>query len=328
MQRADPVALSARCRRGAGRQSAAADGARRSAGVGGQPGRAWAAQGRHRPKLLAVPPLPPRRCGDRHRLAAIGQVRSISYVREREWEAAQSVWLWRDGSPSMRFTSGGESKIDRASLLALALACCWCAAASAWRLYGEREAPGQFARRLSRASAMRCRALAPPTMRCRPSAASPRNAQFVWFGDFLAPLGEIEAAIRRLTRHNAGGRLVHIVDPAEEDFPYCGPHALRSRAGQRRAASWAARKAWRADYRARFKAHGEAVALLARKLGWTYLDASHRPFAADRAGGAVCRSRRRREPWLVADSWQIEFRRAVDPVGADCAAGRSGCCCA
>ena len=23
------------------------------------------------------------------------------YVRETEWEAAQSVWLWRDGSPSM-----------------------------------------------------------------------------------------------------------------------------------------------------------------------------------------------------------------------------------
>jgi uncharacterized protein (DUF58 family) len=27
------------------------------------------------------------------------------YVRETEWEAAQSVWLWRDGSPSMNWTS-------------------------------------------------------------------------------------------------------------------------------------------------------------------------------------------------------------------------------
>ena len=29
------------------------------------------------------------------------------YVRETEWEAAQSVWLWRDGSASMDYTSAG-----------------------------------------------------------------------------------------------------------------------------------------------------------------------------------------------------------------------------
>src|SRR3954451_24554337 len=27
------------------------------------------------------------------------------YIRETEWEAAQSVWLWRDGSPSMDWSS-------------------------------------------------------------------------------------------------------------------------------------------------------------------------------------------------------------------------------
>src|SRR5439155_10397285 len=51
------------------------------------------------------------------------------YVRETEWEAAQSVWLWRDASPSMEYTSagyvpGGEwpTKRDRAELLLVALA--------------------------------------------------------------------------------------------------------------------------------------------------------------------------------------------------------------
>ncbi len=45
------------------------------------------------------------------------------FVREREWEAAEAVWFWRDGSPGMRFSSSKESpdKIDRASVLALAL---------------------------------------------------------------------------------------------------------------------------------------------------------------------------------------------------------------
>ena len=27
------------------------------------------------------------------------------YIREQEWEAAQTVWMWRDSSPSMDFSS-------------------------------------------------------------------------------------------------------------------------------------------------------------------------------------------------------------------------------
>src|ERR1700761_6802918 len=46
------------------------------------------------------------------------------YVRETEWEAAQSVWLWRDASASMDYASGAAvpTKRDRAELLLLALA--------------------------------------------------------------------------------------------------------------------------------------------------------------------------------------------------------------
>ena len=46
------------------------------------------------------------------------------FVREREWQAAQSVTLWVDPSKSMGFTGakGREAKGDRARLLALALA--------------------------------------------------------------------------------------------------------------------------------------------------------------------------------------------------------------
>ncbi|MEN8196305.1 MAG: DUF58 domain-containing protein, partial [Pseudomonadota bacterium] len=46
------------------------------------------------------------------------------FVRETEWEAAQSVWLWRDSSPSMDYASGAElpPKQERAELLLLAAA--------------------------------------------------------------------------------------------------------------------------------------------------------------------------------------------------------------
>src|SRR6201994_4121441 len=46
------------------------------------------------------------------------------YVREREWEAAHTIWIWADRSPSMAFASGlgAESKLDRALVVAFALA--------------------------------------------------------------------------------------------------------------------------------------------------------------------------------------------------------------
>src|ERR1700741_5001875 len=46
------------------------------------------------------------------------------YVREREWEAAHTVWIWADRSPSMVFASAlvWETKLDRALVIAFALA--------------------------------------------------------------------------------------------------------------------------------------------------------------------------------------------------------------
>src|SRR3982750_329389 len=46
------------------------------------------------------------------------------YVREREWEAAHTVWIWPDRSPSMVFASAlvWETTLDRALVGAFALA--------------------------------------------------------------------------------------------------------------------------------------------------------------------------------------------------------------
>src|SRR4029079_9721809 len=48
----------------------------------------------------------------------------ILYVREQEWEAAHTVWIWPDRSPSMHFTSqlANESKLSRTLVIAFALA--------------------------------------------------------------------------------------------------------------------------------------------------------------------------------------------------------------
>src|SRR5262252_10752491 len=46
------------------------------------------------------------------------------FVREREWEAAETVWFWRDASVGMRYAYSKQApeKWERATVLALALA--------------------------------------------------------------------------------------------------------------------------------------------------------------------------------------------------------------
>ena len=46
------------------------------------------------------------------------------YVREREWEASHTVWIWPDRSPSMAFASAlvTDGKLERALVVAFALA--------------------------------------------------------------------------------------------------------------------------------------------------------------------------------------------------------------
>src|SRR6266852_4640080 len=45
------------------------------------------------------------------------------FVREREWEAAETVWFWRDASLGMRYSSSPNvvEKWERATVLVLAL---------------------------------------------------------------------------------------------------------------------------------------------------------------------------------------------------------------
>ena len=46
------------------------------------------------------------------------------YVREQDWEAAHTVWIWPDRSPSMAFASRDvrDSKLERGLIVAFALA--------------------------------------------------------------------------------------------------------------------------------------------------------------------------------------------------------------
>jgi uncharacterized protein (DUF58 family) len=185
------------------------------------------------------------------------------FVREREWEAAQTVWFWRDASANMSFKSGPVSKRGRADLLLLALASLLVRGGERVGFMGMEGAPAASRlalTRMGRAMFGKGQGSLPPQM---PVA---RGNQLVWFSDFLEE-GAFDA-MKRLSHLGVEGHLVRIIDPAEEDFPFSGRTRFESPLGEGEEIFGRAERI-RTAYRARFTAHGERLAQAATRLGWT-----------------------------------------------------------
>ena len=185
------------------------------------------------------------------------------FVREREWEAAQTVWFWRDASANMSFKSGTISKRARADLLLLALASLLVRGGERVGFIGMEGGAGASRLALTRMG----RAMFAPTAEALPPPAPlKRGNELVWFSDFLDE--GVFDTMKRLSHGGVAGHLVRIVDPAEEDFPYTGRTRFESPTGREDEIFGRAERV-RGPYRARFTAHGERIAETASKLGWT-----------------------------------------------------------
>jgi uncharacterized protein (DUF58 family) len=192
------------------------------------------------------------------------------YVREHEWEAAHTVWIWPDRSPSMLFASAlvWETKLDRALVVAFALA-------EVLVEGGERVGiPG-----LMRASASRniiekmaeiivhdptARASLPPTFSPSPL------SEVVVLSDLWSPIEDVQRTLAQLSATGASGHVVQIVDPAEETFPYAGRiQFLEPEDGRSITAGRA--EMWRADYEARIARHRAEIRAETERLGWSFV---------------------------------------------------------
>jgi uncharacterized protein (DUF58 family) len=148
------------------------------------------------------------------------------FVRETEWEAAQTVCLWRDGGASMRWHSreAAVDKRSRAELLLLALAALLLrggervrliSTAGRLRFTAGRAALGAMAEQLATGDGEDGNGL-PPEVNL------PRHARVVLLSDFLTPIDGIAATIARLAAVPLSGHVVQVLDPAEAVLPYSG----------------------------------------------------------------------------------------------------------
>ncbi|MBI4183383.1 MAG: DUF58 domain-containing protein [Proteobacteria bacterium] len=193
------------------------------------------------------------------------------YVREREWEAAQSVWLWRDASASMRYRSsaGLPTKLERAELLLLAVASLLVRGGERVALLGGGERPSSSRGQLNRL------ALALAIGQGLPGRGLPgfepvgRHGRVLWIGDFLAPIADTEAILGRYAHHGVRGHLLQILDPAEETLPFAG--RVRFEGLEEEGEALIERvEAVRGDYGTRLAALKAGLAALSARFDWTF----------------------------------------------------------
>jgi uncharacterized protein (DUF58 family) len=195
------------------------------------------------------------------------------FVREREWEAAHTIWLWSDLSPSMNFKShlSTATKRDRTLVLILALSELLVRGGERVALLGLTKPTAHRRASLKLAEAIASNLGAPSLNDSLPPAERiSRFSGVVMASDFLDPLDVIETRLREIAGTGVAGHLIQVLDPAEESLPYDGRTEFLGLEGDHR---WVADRAetLRPLYQAKLAAHRVGLEDIAKRLGWSFL---------------------------------------------------------
>jgi uncharacterized protein (DUF58 family) len=191
------------------------------------------------------------------------------YVREQEWEAAHTVWLWPDRSPSMAFASrdARDSKLERALIVTFALAELLVAGGERVGLPGlmnptsSRSVIDKMAQAMLHDDASR--------LSLPPSFVPSALAEIVVLSDFWSPISEITTMLAGLSASGAHGTLLQVVDPAEESFPYSGRIEFVEPEGFGVITAGRAER-WADDYVARVALHRDQIRAETNQLDWLF----------------------------------------------------------
>lgn len=203
--------------------------------------------------------------------------RNRHYVRQYEWEAAQTAFLWRDGSDSMNYSSRNSlpTKGARADLLVLALASLLVRSGERVGLLGAQIPASQRRGIIHRIGHLMSQGLwrtgdLPGVSLDGAFQALPKYATLVLVGDFLEPVEEIQSALIPLARRGVYGHILQILDPAELSLPFSGRVQFHGLQGEKEDVVIPNVETVREEYREKIGWHCDAVRALTQSIGWTF----------------------------------------------------------
>lgn len=195
------------------------------------------------------------------------------FVREWEWDAAQTGAIWCDCTPSMAFRSSKKlpTKAERASVIGLGLASLMLQGGERIRLLNTqanatsgRLALMQMAHHLEREivdGASTEIPLSPESL--------PRHAAVVLISDFLVPVETLERVITSYVARAVHGHMLQVLDPAEESLPYRGRIRFQGMEDEGQLLIERTEDV-RGDYQTKLAEHRAKIEALTSRLGWSF----------------------------------------------------------
>ena len=183
-------------------------------------------------------------------------------VVENEAEIRQHVYLWRDATPSMNYTSGKIDLTKKQSAEVMLLAFAKHLARNE-EMIGILDAKGTY--RGGNASAALTRQLTNvaimtgemPVMQRR----LPRNSTIVLFSDFLMKPQTIDETLHHISGQDLGGYLVMVLDAQEIDFQFKGHVEFQGLEGEGKQ-KFAKAQTMRSAYQQKMKEHIDEIQAL------------------------------------------------------------------
>ena len=189
-------------------------------------------------------------------------------IRENEWEAANTLWLWVDASPRMNFKSSlaSETKEHDAQVLGLAMAALALRAHERVGLLGSGKR-ASYGRHVLPTLAFDL-AKGHGSELPKPNRLQ-RRSTVLLVSDFLMEIQELQRTLTMLAESGMRGHLVQVNDPAEETLPYDGRIDFLGLDVEVRYKATKV-QSLRSEYAEAFLQHRQQVKEVARRLGFSF----------------------------------------------------------
>lgn len=193
------------------------------------------------------------------------------FIRQKEWQAAQSVVIWADGSASMQYasTKGLVQKSARARVLTLALATLLNRAGERFGLAGGDVPPRSGEAQLLRLAEVLSRPGGETDYGIPTLAGLRPDQRAVFISDFMGDTAGLHTAMAKAADRRITGAILQVLDPAEEAFPFTGRTIFESVGGTLNHETLKANDL-KSRYLDRLAARKAELAELARQAGWEY----------------------------------------------------------
>ena len=193
------------------------------------------------------------------------------FVREKEWQAAQSVMMWLDMGQSMQFASEKHlpTKAHEARRLALALSVLLIRGGERVGLSNIGMPPRSGQVQLMRMTSALASQEDGTEYTVPELQAAPARSRAVFISDFMGDMAQVERSLTRAADRGINGVLLQVLDPQEEAFPFDGRTIFESVGGTLRHETLKAGDL-RDRYLERLAERKDALRALTRTTGWQY----------------------------------------------------------